>query len=56
MESLKTSPATSETQDEREWELTDEELDRAGQTATSRDCSTSRPCVCQICSSPSHCR
>ena len=40
-------------QDEREWELADEELDR---TAPELGPSTSRPCVCAQCSSPSHCR
>ena len=43
------------TTNEREWELADEELDRTEQEL-GRGCSTSRPCVCQICSSPAHCR
>jgi hypothetical protein len=38
--------------DEREWELADEELDRAGDTKGPSLCSTSRPCTCSRC----HCR
>ena len=53
MESREFTQTTSGTQDEREWELVDEELDR---TAPQLGPSTSRPCVCQQCSSPSHCR
>jgi hypothetical protein len=54
MEPLEISVATSETRDEREWELADEELDRTAQDLGRGI--TSRPCVCQQCSSPSHCR
>ena len=53
MESREVSLATSGAQDEREWELADEELDR---TVPELSPITSRPCVCQQCSSPSHCR
>ena len=42
------------TQDDREWELDDEELDRSAPGPKGGICS--RPCVCQQCSSPTHCR
>lgn len=42
------------TPNEHEWELTDEELDRTEQEPGRGI--TSRPCVCQQCSSPQHCR
>jgi hypothetical protein len=35
-----------DTQDEREWELADEDLDRAERSPI---CSTSRPCTCSRC-------
>jgi len=38
-------------QDEREWELSDEELDRSGEDKGFL-CSTTRPCSCSRC----HCR
>jgi len=46
---------TKSAQDEREWELADEDLDRAAESLAPRGsslCSTSRPCSCQRC----HCR
>ena len=50
MEPRKLTQVPSGAQDEREWELADEELDR---TAPELGPSTSRPCVCQaVC----HCR
>jgi hypothetical protein len=54
MEPRETSLVTSAGQDEREWELADEELDRMAQDVTAGI--TARPCVCQQCSSPQHCR
>ena len=36
-------------QDEREWELADEELDRSGDGRGPSICSTSRPCTCSRC-------
>jgi hypothetical protein len=52
---LKATAAQS-AQDEREWELSDEELDRAADDGTRGPscslCSTSRPCSCARC----HCR
>ena len=53
MEPREMSWVTSGAQDEREWELADEELDRTAEPSAS---GCSRPCVCQQCSSPSHCR
>jgi hypothetical protein len=55
MEPHKTLPLRNATQDDREWDLADEELDRTVPQG-GPSCSTSRPCVCQICSSPAHCR
>ena len=37
---------TKSAQDEREWELADEDLDRAAESL-GPICSTSRPCSCQ---------
>ena len=45
MEPQGTSQATSVAQDEREWELADEELDRTVEDLAPRF--TSRPCSCQ---------
>jgi hypothetical protein len=36
-------------QDEREWELSDEDLDRSADQRGPGICSTSRPCTCQRC-------
>ena len=55
MELRKGTPLTNEPQDDREWELVDEELDRTA-PQLGPVCSTSRPCTCQLCSSPSSCR
>ena len=45
--------AAQTTQDDHEWELSDEELDRASDDPTRGFfCSTSRPCSCSRC----HCR
>ena len=43
---------TSGAQDEREWELADEDLDRTGDEPARGFCSTSRPCSTSRC----HCR
>jgi len=53
MEPREMSRLTNRAQDEREWELADEELDRTAKPSAQ---TTSRPCVCQVCSSPQHCR
>ena len=50
MELQATTQDTRDTQDEREWELSDEELDRSEDKGFS--CSTSRPCKSSRC----HCR
>jgi hypothetical protein len=54
MELKATAQDTHSAQDEREWELADEDLDRAVEPPArgSSLCSTSRPCSCQRC----HCR
>ena len=49
MELKATNQDTRSAQDEREWELADEELDRAGDNLTPKVCSTSRPCSCSRC-------
>ena len=51
MELQATTQEKRATQDEREWELADEELDRSDSRGPSL-CSTSRPCSCSRC----HCR
>ena len=51
MELKATNQDTRTAQDEREWELADEELDRSGDKPAF-SCSTSRPCSCSRC----HCR
>ena len=43
---------TSGAQDEREWELADEDLDRTGDGPVPRGTTTSRPCSTSRC----HCR
>jgi hypothetical protein len=48
MELKVTKQDVGSAQDEREWELADEELDRASDTKGSL-CSTSRPCSCSRC-------
>jgi hypothetical protein len=50
MELQATTQETRSTQDEREWELADKELDRSEDKGFF--CSTSRPCSCSRC----HCR
>jgi len=51
MELQATTQDTRGQQDEREWELADEELDRSGDNLA-RGTTTSRPCSCSRC----HCR
>jgi hypothetical protein len=51
MELQATTQEKRATQNEREWELADEELDRSGDSR-GPICSTSRPCTCSRC----HCR
>jgi hypothetical protein len=49
MELKATKQDVGSAQEEREWELADEELDRTGDTRGPSLCSTSRPCTCSRC-------
>jgi hypothetical protein len=50
MELKATNQDVGSAQDEQQWELADEELDRAAESsARGPICSTSRPCSCSRC-------
>jgi hypothetical protein len=49
MESRVTTHDVHGSQDEHEWELSDEELDRRSDDVRGFFCTTSRPCTCTRC-------